>query len=292
MKRNYIVIPTYNDWRSLNKLLNVLNKDLEKASYETNILVVNDCSLKKIDFKTKNLKNINSLKIINLKKNVGSQKAIFIGLKYLKKKLSKLSSSYIISVLDSDGEDNPKKLKELIKIAFKKKDFFVFAYRSERTENFFLKTINMVRLLISFILTGKYINFGNFSSFSSPILKKILSNNNLFHAFSSGVLKNYKKIYLHNVKKNKRYYGSSQVNYKFLIDHSINIVSIFYKTVFLRSLMLLAIFLFFIDIAEVKNSFLILVFFIFNIFIYLKFILLKPTRDPLILIKNISNIKI
>ena len=55
MKRNY-VIPTYNDWRSLNKLLNVLNKDLEKASYETNILVVNDCSLKKIDFKTKNLK--------------------------------------------------------------------------------------------------------------------------------------------------------------------------------------------------------------------------------------------
>ena len=109
--------------RSLNKLLNVLNKDLEKASYETNILVVNDCSLKKIDFKTKNLKNINSLKIINLKKNVGSQKAIFIGLKYLKKKLSKLSSSYIISVLDSDGEDNPKKLKELIKIAFKKKIF-------------------------------------------------------------------------------------------------------------------------------------------------------------------------
>ena len=39
------------------ELLNVLNKDLEKASYETNILVVNDCSLKKIDFKTKNLKS-------------------------------------------------------------------------------------------------------------------------------------------------------------------------------------------------------------------------------------------
>ena len=44
MKKNYIIIPTYNDWKSLNRLLQILNNRLRAKTINTNILLVNDCS--------------------------------------------------------------------------------------------------------------------------------------------------------------------------------------------------------------------------------------------------------
>ena len=80
--------------------------------------------------------------ILNLDKNVGSQKAIFFGLKYLQKIIKKKDKETIISILDSDGEDNPNMVKKLIKLVNLKKDYFIFASRKKRTESNFLKALN------------------------------------------------------------------------------------------------------------------------------------------------------
>jgi polyisoprenyl-phosphate glycosyltransferase len=287
MKKNYIIIPTYNDWKSLNKVLRLLDENLKNSTNSINIIIVNDCSSQNFKLKKKKFKNINSLKIINLKENVGSQKAIFIGLKYLQKKIKLNNSQDIISVLDSDGEDNPKMLKKLIELAIQKKDYFIFASRKERTEGIFFKLANKIRLYISFILTGKFINFGNYSSFPSVVLKKILLNNNLYLAYSSGVLKNYKKIFLFDIKKNKRYFGHSKVNFKFLINHSIMIISVFYKVVFFRTLVISLILLLYLTNLYLK-IFLIFVFIIFNLILLILNKFSKPKGNNLNIIKNIK----
>ncbi len=237
MKKNYIILPMYNDWASLRKVLDILNRSFKNTKDYNHIIIVNDCSDNK--YQRKKYVNFKSVTILNLKKNVGSQKAIFFGLKYLQKILKNNSSVATISVLDSDGEDNPVMVKRLIKIANEKKDYFIFASRKQRTEGIFFKFFNQFRLIITYALTGRYINFGNFSAFSSKLLNKLLSNNELSLAYSSGVLKNYNKFSFLKIKKNKRFYGKSKVNLKFLLTHTLNIISVFYKTIFIRSIILL-----------------------------------------------------
>ena len=290
MKKNYIIIPTYNDWKSLNKLLGVLNINFQNSKTEINILIVNDGSTEKFNLDTIKLKSIKKIILINLKKNSGNQKAIFIGLKYLQKKIKKLHPNDLISILDSDGEDDPKKLIKLIKLAAQKKDFFIFARRLKRTENMFLKILNIMRLFINYILTGKSINFGNFSTFSLNNLNKILANDNLYLAYSSGVLKNCKNILFLDIDKKKRYFGTSKVNFLFLFNHSIKIISVFYKKVFLRTLLLLIFFLIFY-----KNIYLKIIFFIIfiliniTVFSYNKFNL--PQKNILRSIKKVDLVK-
>ena len=78
MNNIFIIIPTYNDSRSLNKLLYIINKNINKRKDKFRVIVVNDCSSEKITLKIKNFNNIKSIKILNLKKNVGSQKQFIL----------------------------------------------------------------------------------------------------------------------------------------------------------------------------------------------------------------------
>ena len=286
MKKNYILLPVYNDWLSLKKVLQILNESFKTVKSNNYIIIVNDFSSKK-NILNKNYNNFKNIKILNLRKNVGSQKAIFFGLKYLQKIIKKKNNQTTISVLDSDGEDNPKMVKEIIKLVNKKRDYFIFASRKERTESNILRALNQLRLFITLILTGKFINFGNFSSFSSKLLKKILSNNNLYLAYSSGVLKNYNKFFFIKIKKNKRFYGNSKVNLQFLLEHTFKIISVFYISVFLRTL--LFVLLLFITVESLKLKFFITIFFIIInlVFIFIN-IFLKPKKINLSIIKSVD----
>ena len=289
MKKIYIVLPTYNDWKSLEKVLEILNFTLKNLKKDIYILIINDCSTEKFK-KTKNFKNFKKIIVLNLKKNLGSQKAIYVGLKYLQKKI-KDYNNIIISILDSDGEDDPKVLNKLIQITERKKDFFVFVSRKDRTENKFLKILNKARLYLTLILTGKFINFGNFSSFPSSLLKRITFNDDIFLAFSSGVAKNYSKLFLYNVKKNKRFYDTSKVNIKFLIIHSIKIISVFYKIVFLRTFLIMS-FLLLISKNNFYSSYIIVfTFLLLNILLFLISWVGKPKKKNSNFIKSISSIK-
>lgn len=246
----FFLTPLYNDWKSFNKLLKNLNNELKKKKRVASVIIINDnsSSIEKIIYK-KN-KNIKKIVILNLKKNLGSQKAIFIGLHYLKN----LKHENILTILDSDGEDDVKKINNLIAMAEANLDKIIIANREKRLEGFFLKFLNKIRLYITYILTGYYINFGNFSSFHTKNLKKLLTNNNLWIAYSSGILKNFNKFIYINTKKQKRYFGHSKVNYSFLLNHSLNINCIFWKKIIFKSLAV-----FIMCIVFFKKSFLVIV---------------------------------
>ncbi len=264
MKRIIILIPTYNDCKSLRRLLSNINKYFNNEKITLEILIINDCSSEKYYLQDLKLKNIRSIKIIDLKKNVGSQKAIFIGLN----KISKLKKRSTIVVMDSDGEDDPAKISKLANRANQNDDAIVFALRKKRLETFFFQLLNKFRLLITFLLTGKYLNFGNFSAFSNKNLKNLIKNKNLSIAYCSGVVKNHLKINLVSIPKRKRYHGISKVSFFFLIKHSINIISIFYIQVFLRTTAIL-LFLMYFNFFNLNN--LIIIFFLITNLIFFFF---------------------
>ncbi len=264
MNKIIILIPTYNDCQSLRILLSKINKYFSNKKIILEVLIINDCSSEKYHLQDLKLKNIKSIKIINLTKNVGSQKAIFFGLN----KISKFKKRSTIVVMDSDGEDDPAKINKLAKKASQNDDAIIFALRKKRLEPFFFQLLNKFRLLITFLLTGKYFNFGNFSAFSNKNLKNLIKNNNLSIAYCSGILKNHHKIDLVPIPKRKRYHGISNVNLFFLIKHSFNIISIFYLQVFLRTSAIL-LFLIYFNFFDLNN--LIIVFFLIinSIFFFL-----------------------
>lgn len=264
MNKIIILIPTYNDCQSLRILLSKINKYFSNKKIILEVLIINDCSSEKYHLQDLKLKNIKSIKIINLTKNVGSQKAIFFGLN----KISKFKKRSTIVVMDSDGEDDPAKINKLANKANQNDDAIIFALRKKRLEPFFFQLLNKFRLLITFLLTGKYFNFGNFSAFSNKNLKNLIKNNNLSIAYCSGILKNHHKIDLVPIPKRERYHGISNVNLFFLIKHSFNIISIFYLQVFLRTSAIL-LFLIYFNFFDLNN--LIIVFFLIinSIFFFL-----------------------
>ena len=250
MKNFFIITPTFNDWRSLNKVLHEIDKKVSKMKGKFSVIVINDASTIKPNLKLKRLKKLKKITIITNKKNLGSQKSISLGLKYLQK----IKTKSIITIIDSDGEDDPKKIKELINQAQKNPQSIITANRLKRKENIIYNFFYKIHLLITFILTGKYIDFGNYSSFNSKNLNNLLRSSDAFLAYSAAIAKNAKNIESYYINKKKRYYDKSKVKILFLIQHSINIISVFRFNV-LRLSILFCIFLILLNL--ITNSFLI-----------------------------------
>jgi len=106
-----ILIPVFNDWQSLSKLLNNINNEIQNISHEISVIIVDDASTFDRQLEIENLSNINSVKILVMKENRGHARCIAAGLKYI---LEKEEFNYVIP-MDGDGEDRPEEIKEFIK---------------------------------------------------------------------------------------------------------------------------------------------------------------------------------
>ena len=275
--KNIILIPVYNDWKSLNLLLSQINDQINYIG-SVQILIVNDASTQKPIFNKKNFNKIKEIKVLNLNKNVGSQKAICIGLDYL----SKIKSTFYVTIMDGDGEDNPNELSKMIILANKHKNSVVVSSRLKRNENLIIKLGYKLHLIIAFIFTWKWISFGNFSTFHSKILKKI-NYNEIYLAYSSGILKNFKIVKSFAVRQ-ERYFGTSKVSLIKLIEHSMRVISVYQTRVMINSFLIL-LFLFFL---KIEIFFLILP---FIIFFFTLVIFIRSKNKPKNKIKSADFIK-
>ena len=100
--KHVILIPVYNDWKSLNKLLSEIDKCLKTIrNFNTEILILNDKSTEEYYINNHNFFSIKKIKILTLKKNLGSQKSIAIGLNYLNKSKDKYSHQFTRVAINS-----------------------------------------------------------------------------------------------------------------------------------------------------------------------------------------------
>ena len=111
MKKIIILIPVYNDWESLNKLLSEINENIKSFS-ENNFecLIVNDASTIQPP-ELKKPSNFRSIELLNMKENRGHARCNAFGVRYVF--YNKEFDNLIL--MDGDGEDRPEEIKSLIK---------------------------------------------------------------------------------------------------------------------------------------------------------------------------------
>ena len=267
MKKFKILIPVYNDWESLFKLLNEISNTISTIKdSDFSCVVINDCST----IKTPEIKipsNISSLELIDMKKNRGHARCIASGIKYLAKKED---FDYLV-VMDGDGEDRPEELKALVKKIFTDPNISVVAKRIKRSEGFVFRLLYQIHKIATIIFTGKNINFGNYICLTKNDVKILSGKTSLWSSFSGSVKKHISKLNSVNSARGLRYFGLTKMPLFKLIIHSLAIIAVFKKTVFLRSAILIVFFSYLsylslnIDLISITLQVLLV---IFNLLIY------------------------
>ena len=227
----FFLIPVYNDWESLKVLLKKINSQLSKSRKKCNVLIVDDCSTILPKLSLKNLRYLKKIQILRIKKNSGSQQAIGLGLKHL----NKTEKKSLVIVMDSDGEDDPKQINKMISFASKYPNYIITSNRTKRKESFLIRFLYKSHLLLTFILTFKWISFGNYTSLDSNNFKKLLKDKSIWFAYPAAVIKNCNIIRLYAARK-KRFYGNSKLTIYKLFFHSLRIISVFHLRVLMTSL--------------------------------------------------------
>ena len=238
MKKIIILIPVFNDWESLEKLIVEINenvKELKKINIEC--VVINDSSSIKQPklFKPKFIK---SIQILNMKENRGHARCNAFGIRYV---IKNKDFDYLI-LMDGDGEDRPIELKKLINKILEDPNKSVVAKRIKRSEGLFFRFLYSMHKLITLVFTGKKINFGNYSCLIKEDVRKLSTQASLWSSYSGSVKKNLEYFNEIDSERGTRYFGPSKMSFLNLLIHSFSIIAVFKFQVFFRSLIFIIIF--------------------------------------------------
>lgn len=234
INKNIICLtPIYNDWESFSILVTNIEKEISRSSYSVQIVVVNDGSVEEFNSLTNN--NL-PIEILDLKTNVGHQRAIAIGLQYINE--NKKDFDYVI-VLDSDGEDKPEDILKLVEKCEKENNNkIIFAQRNKRQESLTFRIGYYFYKIIFNWLTGQTINFGNFSCIPHRLLQRVAIQDNLWNHYSGSIIQSktpYDKVLL---DRGKRYAGTSKMNFTNLVLHGLSSISVYFDFLSVRILKL------------------------------------------------------
>ncbi len=226
-----ILVPIYNDRESLKMLIDNINNELKDLNHEVSIVVINDASSQQIIDTYTNIENISSFEIISMRENRGHARCIASGLKYI---FEKKDFDFVIP-MDGDGEDRPEEIKNFIQLSEQSGEKSIVGERVKRSEGLFFQLCYQFHKFLTLAFTGQSIKFGNFTCLSKSTVKKILEEKATWNSFSGSLKKIEKDLISTPSIRGKRYFGPSQMSFFNLLKHSLSIISVFRKTVLIRS---------------------------------------------------------
>ena len=242
MKKIIILIPVYNDWKSLFKILENIEEQIKKWNAEVSVLVVNDASTEKKLSNQFDFKNIKSIRVINMKENKGHTKCNAVGLKYISEKED---YDYVIP-MDGDGEDRPEELTLLFNKSKEYPNKVITANRVKRAEGTLFRFCYFMHKCLTFIFTGISIKFGNYTCLPKTIVINMVKEPSVWSSFSGSLAKLAKdRISIPSIR-GCRYFGPSKMSFWSLLKHSLSIIAVFKRTVIARSVIFLLFYLFFV----------------------------------------------
>ena len=226
-----ILVPIYNDRESLKLLIKNINSEIKDLNVEISVVVINDASSQQIIDNYPSIENIQSVEIINMRENRGHTRCIASGLKYI---FEKKEFDFVIP-MDGDGEDRPEEIKNFIEISKQNSEKSVVGERVKRSEGLIFKACYQFHKFLTLAFTGKSIKFGNFTCLSKTTVNRMLQEKATWNSFSGSLKKIQKDLISTPSVRGKRYFGPSQMSFFNLLKHSLSIISVFRKTVLIRS---------------------------------------------------------
>jgi len=243
MKKFIILMPLYNDWKSVSKLLKEIDLQVSNWDSEVSVILVNDASTEEKNSLDTNYQKIKSIKILNMKKNRVHQRCIAAGLKYI----CKNEDFDRVIIMDADGEDRPEELNDFYKKVQENSNKTITGNRFKRSEGIVFRFLYEVHKILTLIFTGKLIKFGNFSCLPKAHVEQLIQRPYLWNSYSSSVVKTINdRTFIPSIR-GTRYVLPSKMNFIALIFHSLTIISVFRNLVIIRSIIFLLIYLFLIS---------------------------------------------
>lgn len=230
IKRHSLIIltPIYEDSTASSRLFSELF-----SIYKDNVFViaVDDGSVHEpIDINNITDHGISGI-VLKLKRNVGHQKAIAIGLSYVKNYLNKDQK---VIVMDSDGEDPPSSIKELINTSESLNYDVVVAERKKRVESVFFRFFYVIYRLLFFMLSGRKISFGNFMLLKHSAVMRMTAMQELWIHIPGSVLISKLRIGFCPLDRGLRYAGQSKMRFVGLALHGFKGLMVFAEDVLVR----------------------------------------------------------
>ena len=237
-----ILIPIYNDWQSVSKLIDGIDNHSLNSNFQISVLIVNDASNHDRLEEEKSLENIQSIKILNMKKNQGHTRCIATGLKYI---FEKEDFDYVIP-MDGDGEDRPEEISNFLNQIQNSNNAAIVGERIKRSEGLVFKICYQMHKLITLTFTGKSIKFGNFTCLPKSTVEKLINDKATWNSFSGSLTKVEDNLIPIPSTRGLRYFGPSKMSFYNLIKHSLSIISVFRKTFLIRSALFIIVYILFI----------------------------------------------
>jgi glycosyltransferase involved in cell wall biosynthesis len=247
VKKIIILIPVYNDWQSVFKLLENIDKGLEVWDSDVahiSAIIVNDASTEERPINSSTFNSLKSVQVINMKENKGHARCNAAGLKYI----TANSDFDLVIPMDADGEDRPEELGPLLCKAYEYPEKVITANRVKRSEGLFFRFCYLSHKYLTFIFTGKLIKYGNFTCLPKFAVNQMINDSATWSSFSGSLAKIIKGEDLTSVSSTRgtRYFGPSKMSFVNLLKHSLSIMAVFKKTLLIRSIFFLISYLFLI----------------------------------------------
>ncbi len=235
--RNIVILTaTYNDWDNFQPFLKLLNEALGHASISARVVVVDDGSSFPADEIApiyQGLDAISQVTAITLTRNMGNQRAIAISLGYVAKEMP---CDYLV-IMDSDMEDLPEYVPQLVERAAESNSKIIFAERTRRANRMTFKMFYGLYKSLYRLLTGMPISIGNFSAVPGRLVKRIAGISEIWSYFPAGIMRAKVPYETLPSSRGPRLHGESKMNLVSLVIHGLSGLSVHADVVGVRLLL-------------------------------------------------------
>jgi len=224
-----ILVPVFNDWACVAPLIAGLEAT-PGLPIDKTLVIVDDGSTEEIpsDLNTGTI----STEVIRLGANVGHQRAIAIGLV----SIARAKSADVVIVLDADGEDLPADCESLWQAHMANPAAVVVAQRRKRTESARFKFFYGLYRWFFRVLTGRRLDFGNFSLLPASALQRLVLMPELWNHYPATIMKSRLVIVRVPLNRGARFAGQSRMNFISLVNHGLAGIAAFADTAYARLL--------------------------------------------------------
>lgn len=228
-----VLLPVFNDWRAVSLLIPDLLRAVGDTANPIGILIVDDGSTEPPPegFCQSLPHSLAWLRILGVRRNVGHQRAIAIGLCYIHDHVP----CRTVIVMDADGEDQPEDVPRLLEHARNDdRGRVVFAERQRRAEGIIFKSFYQIYRLLHVVLTGAGVRVGNFSVIPRERLASLVVVSELWIHYAASVFRSRQPLTMVPTQRGRRLDGQSRMNFVALVVHGLSAISVYSDVVFTR----------------------------------------------------------
>lgn len=226
--RLVVVTPVYEDFEASSRLFKELAVQFGNDVF---VVAVDDGSVKQpLEIESLLNAGIEGV-VLKLRRNVGHQRAIAIGLGYVSEHMQ---PEQRVVVMDSDGEDLPSTIPALLAQLESDQTDVVVAERKSRVETFRFKVFYALYKRFFGLMTGRSISFGNFMALKPASVKRLVTMQELSIHVAGAVLASKLRTSVCPLDRGPRYAGQSKINFVGLVLHGFKGLMVFAEDVLVR----------------------------------------------------------